>query len=122
MSWTPAVPPPPVAGAATGTGVGDGLGEGLGEPITAGDVAEVVTAVAGVVTGDVAGVVTGDVVVFAAEVLESGPTAVTAPPGDAEVLPDSVAPPAAAQAVVAARTVRAPQPIVTSLARPPGTR
>ena len=38
------MPPPPVAGAATGTGVGDGLGEGLGEPITAGDVAEVVTA------------------------------------------------------------------------------
>jgi hypothetical protein len=110
MSWTPAVPPPPVAGAATG----DGLGEGLGEPITAGDVAEVVTAVAGVVTGDV--------VVFAAAVLEPGPTAVTAPPGDAEVLPDAVAPPAAAQAVVAARTVRAPQPIATSLARPPGAR
>ena len=114
MSWTPAVPPPPVAGAATGPGVGDGLGVGLGEPISAGDVAEVVTAVAGVVTGDV--------VVFAAEVLEPGPTAVTAPPGDAEVLPDSVAPPAAAQAVVAARTVRAPQPIAASLARAPGAR
>ncbi len=107
----PAVPPPPVAGAPTGTGVGDGLGE----PITTGDVAGVVT--------DVAGVVTDDVVVFAAVVLEPGPTAVTGPPpGDAEVLPDAVAPPAAVQAVVAARTVRAPQPIAASLARPPGAR
>ena len=108
MSWTPAVPPPPVAGAATGTGVGDGLGEGLGEPIT-GDVAGVVT--------DVTGVVTGDVVVSAAMVLEPGPTAVTALP-----LGDAVAPPAAVQAVVAARTVRAPQPITASLARPPDAR
>ncbi len=109
------MPPPPVAGAATGTGVGDGLGEGLGEPITAGDVAEVVTAVAGVVTGDV--------VVSAAEVLEPGPTAVTAlPPGDAGMLEEAVAPPAAVQAVVAARTVRVPQPITASLARRPGAR
>ena len=106
MSWTPAVPPPPVAGAATGTGVGDGLGEGLGEPITAGDVAGVVTAVAGVVTADVV-----------VSVLEPGPNAVTALP-----LGDAVAPPAAVQAVVAARTVRAPQPIAASLARPPGAR
>ena len=113
------MPPPPVAGAPTGTGVGDGLGKGLGEPIT-GDVAGVVTDVADVVT-DVAGVVTGDVVVLAAEVLEPGPTAVTGPPpGDAKVLPDAVAPPADAQAVVAARTVRTPQPIAASLARPPG--
>ena len=96
------MPPPPVAGAATGTGVGDGLGEGLGEPITA---------------GDVAGVVTDDVVVSAAEVLEPGPTAVTALP-----LGDAVAPPAAVQAVVAARTVRALQPIAASLARPPDAR
>jgi hypothetical protein len=114
MSWTPAVPPPPVAGAATGTGVGDGLGEGLGEPIT-GDVADVVTAVAGVVTGNV--------VVCAAEVLEPGPSAVTAlPPGDAGVLEEVVAPPAAVHAVAAARTVRAPQPIAASLARPPDAR
>jgi hypothetical protein len=104
-----------VAGAPSGTGVGDGLGQGLGGPITTGDVAGVVT--------DVAGVVTADVVVFAAEVLEPGPTAVTAPPpGDAEVLPDAVAPPAAVQAVVTARTVRAPQPNAASLARPPGAR
>jgi hypothetical protein len=109
MSWTPAVPPPPVAGAPTGTGVGDGLGKGLGEPITTGDVAGVVT--------DVTGVVTGDVVVSAAVVLEPGPTAVTALP-----LGDAVAPPAAVQAVVAARTVRAPQPIAASLARPPDAR
>ncbi len=105
------MPPPPVAGAAKGTGVGDGLGE----PITAGDVAEVVTAVAGVVTGDV--------VVFAAAVLEPGPTAVTAlPPGDAGVLEEAVAPPAAVQAVAAARTVRVPQPIAASLARRPDAR
>jgi hypothetical protein len=101
MSWTPAVPPPPVAGAATGTGVGDGLGA----PITTGDVAGVVT--------DVAGVVTDDAVVPEAEVLEPGPTAVMA-----LSLGNAVAPPAAVQAVVAARTVRAPQPITVSLARP----
>jgi hypothetical protein len=29
-SWNPAVPPPPVTGAALGTGLGDGLGEGSG--------------------------------------------------------------------------------------------
>lgn len=29
-SWNPAVPPPPVAGATTGTGLGEGLGDGLG--------------------------------------------------------------------------------------------
>jgi hypothetical protein len=29
-SWNPAVPPPPVTGAASGTGLGDGLGEGTG--------------------------------------------------------------------------------------------
>ena len=103
------MPPPPVAGAATGTGVGDGLGGGLGEPITTGDVAGVVT--------DVAGVVTDDAVVSEAEVLEPGPNAVTALP-----LGDAVAPPAAVQAVVAARTVRAPQPIAASLERPPGAR
>ena len=101
------MPPPPVAGAATGTG--DGLGEGLGKPITAGDVAGVVTAVAGVVTGDV--------VVSAADVLDPGPNAVTALP-----LGDAVAPPAAVQAVVTARTVRAPQPIAASLARLLGAR
>jgi hypothetical protein len=28
-SWNPAVPPPPVAGAAAGKGLGDGLGDGL---------------------------------------------------------------------------------------------
>jgi hypothetical protein len=28
-SWNPAVPPPPVAGAAAGTGLADGLGDGL---------------------------------------------------------------------------------------------
>ena len=103
------MPPPPVAGAATGTGVGDRLGGGLGEPITTGDVAGVVT--------DVAGVVTDDAVVSEAEVLEPGPNAVTALP-----LGDAVAPPAAVQAVVAARTVRAPQPIAASLERPPGAR
>jgi hypothetical protein len=103
-----------VAGASTGTGVGDGLGERLGEPITAGDVAEVVTALAGVVTGDV--------VVSAAWVLEPGPTAVTALPGDGGVLEEAVAPPAAVHAVVAARTVRVPQPIAASLACRPGAR
>ena len=102
------MPPPPVAGASTGTGVGDGLSE----PITTGDMAGVVTDMAGVVTG-VAGVVTDDAVVSAAEVLEPGPTAVTALP-----LGDAVPPPAGVQAVMAARTVRAPQPIAASLARP----
>ena len=29
-SWNPAVPPPPVTGAASGTGLGDGLAEGSG--------------------------------------------------------------------------------------------
>ena len=101
------MPPPPVAGASTGTGVGDGLSE----PITTGDMAGVVTDMAGVVTG-VAGVA-GDAVVSAAEVLEPGPTAVTALP-----LGDAVPPPAGVQAVMAARTVRAPQPIAASLARP----
>jgi hypothetical protein len=96
------VPPPPVAGPPTGTGSGDGLGEGLGEPIT---------------TGDVAGVVTDVAVVSAAEVLEPGPTAVTA-----LLLGDTVVPPAAVQAVAAARTVRAPQPIAVSLARRPCAR
>jgi len=66
---------------------------------------------------DVAGVVTGDAVVSAAEVLESGPTAVTALP-----LGDAVPPPAGVQAVMAARTVRAPQPIAASLARPQDAR
>ena len=106
------MPPPPVAGATTGTGVGDGLGEGLGKPITAGDGAEVVTAVGGNGTGGVV-----------VSTLDPGPTAVTAlPPGDAGVLEEVVAPPAAVQAVVAARTVRVPQPIAASLARRPGAR
>jgi len=79
-------------------------------------VAGVVTDVAGVVT-DVAGVVTDDGVVSAALVLEPGPTAVMA-----LSLGDAVAPPAAVQAVVAARMVRAPQPIAASLACPPDAR
>ena len=32
-SWNPAVPPPPVAGAAAGKGLADGLGDGDGLPI-----------------------------------------------------------------------------------------
>ena len=96
------MPPPPVAGPSAGTGVSDGLGEGLGGPIT---------------TGDVAGVLADDVVVSAPVVLESGPTAVTALP-----LGDAVAPPAGVQAVAAARTVRAPQPITASLVCPPDAR
>ena len=52
--------------------------------------------------------------VSAAEVLESGPSAVTALP-----LGEAVAPTEAEQAVVAARTVRAPQLMAASLARPP---
>jgi hypothetical protein len=31
MSWKPAVPPPPVAGAAVGNGLGEGLGDGDGD-------------------------------------------------------------------------------------------
>ncbi len=122
------MPPPPVDGGPTGTGVGDEVGE----PITG--------AVVGAVTegdahGDADGEAHGDAdgeadglgeglgEGLAGVVLEPGPTAVaTLPLGDAEVLADVVAPPAAAQAVVAARTVRAPQPIAASLARPPGAR
>ena len=63
------------------------------------------------------GVVTNEVVVSAAAVLEPGPTAVTA-----LSLGDAVAPPAAVQAVVAARAVRAAQPIAASLPRPPDAR
>jgi hypothetical protein len=100
------VPPPPVEGAPTGTGLGDALGE----LITTGDVA-------GSVTGDADGDGDEDAL---AEGLELGATAVKNEPlGVGEELPDADAPPPAVQAVVAASTVRAPQPIAASLARPP---
>jgi hypothetical protein len=44
VSWSPAVPPPPVAGAAVGAGVGEascGLGDGLGEGLGDGLAVEV---------------------------------------------------------------------------------
>jgi hypothetical protein len=36
-SWNPAVPPPPVTGAAVGTGLNEGLGDGLAEGLGLGD-------------------------------------------------------------------------------------
>jgi hypothetical protein len=55
--WNPAVPPPPVAGAAVGNELADGLGDGLGLGLG--------VAVPGVAAGDVAagGVVAGGVAV-----------------------------------------------------------
>ena len=36
-SWNPAVPPPPVTGAAVGAGLNEGLGDGLAEGLGLGD-------------------------------------------------------------------------------------
>src|ERR1700722_2939749 len=48
VPWNPAVPPPPVTGAASGTGLGDGLAEGAGLALCDADaLAEGVNVVAG---------------------------------------------------------------------------
>jgi hypothetical protein len=96
-----------------GTGLGDALADGLGEPITTGAV------VVGTVTGDPDGDADADAEGLAEE-LEPGATAVKKLPlGVGEELPDAVVPAGVVHAVVAASTVRAPQPIAASLARPP---
>ena len=104
------MPPPPVEGAPIGTGLGEALADGLGEPITTGAVV-----VGGTVTGDA----DGDADALA-EGLELGATAVKKLPlGVGEELPDADVVPVGVHAVVAASTVRAPQLIAASLARPP---
>jgi hypothetical protein len=96
-----------------GTALGDALADGLGEPITTGAV------VVGTVTGDPDGDADADAEGLA-EGLALGATAVKKLPlGVAEELPAAVVALGVVHAVVAASTVRAPQLIAASLARPP---
>jgi hypothetical protein len=112
MSCTPAVPPPPVAGAPKGTGLGDGLAEALGDAITTG------AAVVGVADGEADADADGDADGLA-EGLELGATAVKKLPLGVAEAPADADVPVGEHAVVAASTVSAPQPIAASLARPP---
>jgi hypothetical protein len=68
-SWNPAVPPPPVTGAPSGTGLGDGLGEGTGLALGDADaLAEGVNVVAGGLADELALVVVLALVVARGEV------------------------------------------------------
>jgi hypothetical protein len=99
MSWTPAVPPPPVEGAPTGTGLADWVTDTNGVGCTGG--------------GD------GEALAEALAELELGTRAVKKlPVGVAGVLPAAAAPLGAPQAVVVARMARAAQPAAVS--RAPG--
>jgi hypothetical protein len=61
MSWTPAVPPPPVPGAAVGYRLADRLGVGVGDTDTAGDA-----------EGDAGGLADGLVLAVALAVVGAG--------------------------------------------------
>lgn len=111
--WNPAVPPPPVGGAAVGTGLADGLGVTDGEGLTVGDGDGL-----DVVDGDGLGVADGDGLGLA-ELLGEG-EAVAEAPGEDEDEGVGSAPedgdPEHAETVTEASTVRMPQPIAASVA------
>jgi hypothetical protein len=103
MSWTPAVPPPPVEGAPIGTGL---------------DVAVTLTNGVGVIS---AGVAEGDGDDGALEdslAVELGPRAVVTPPLGVAGPPVAAAPLGEVQAVAVARMARAAPPAAVS--RAPG--
>ncbi len=109
MSWTPAVPPPPVEGAPTGTGLDDGVAGWLADANG--------TGCEGDGDGD------GDALAEGlADELEPGARAVKKLPlgvavTDGDVLPAAELPGVVVQAVVVARTARAAPPAAVSRAR-----
>jgi hypothetical protein len=77
VSWNPAVPPPPVAGAAVGKGLGDGLGVGEAEWLCVADgLAE------GVSVGLAEGLELAVPLAVAVAVAVAGPVLVGEPPGE----------------------------------------
>jgi hypothetical protein len=104
-SWNPAVPPPPVAGAAAGNGLGEGLGEGLG------------------VTDGAAGVLAEGLALSLAEGL-AVPLGVgeRVPPGENEVSPaegGGVDPEEQAETAAEASMAMVPRRMMVNLARCP---
>jgi hypothetical protein len=110
-SWNPAVPPPPVTGAAVGIGLGEGLGDALsvGDPLWVADSDELAW-----------------VFSFAGEFSEVPPLVVLVALGDntdsdAEGVPDAVPvpvpvpDPVQAESATQASTVIRPQPTAVSL-------
>jgi hypothetical protein len=109
MCWNPAVPPPPVAGAAVGTGVAVGLGvtvgDGLGVAVGEGDGLVVgLGLVLGLELGDVLG--EPDAVADALTEVDAGVVGSAPEDGDPEH----------AATVTAMSTVKMPQPTAASLA------
>jgi hypothetical protein len=113
VSWNPAVPPPPVAGAALGKGLADGLGVGDGE----GDGVRVADALAeGLADGLVLlldGVGVAVLVDRAVAVAEAVP--VGEPPGENDVGVPEGEPPVQAETDTEASTVTAAQPMALNL-------
>lgn len=102
MSWKPAVPPPPVAGAAVGNALGDGLGDGDGDADTD-----------GLAEGLGVSLALAEAVAVALGVGE--PVA----PGDNEDPAEGGEDPVQAETVAEASMVMVPQPRMVSLARSP---
>lgn len=120
MSWNPAVPPPPVAGAAVGNGLADGLGVGDGKWLRADALAEglalVLADVGLAVTVAVAvgvGVSLGEIV----DVAEAVPDG--EPPGENEVGVAEGEDPEQAETDTEASAVTVTQPITLNLALSP---
>jgi hypothetical protein len=102
-SWNPAVPPPPVAGAAVGKELAGELGAGDGLALALGVVALALALAVGVVA----------VAAPPAEVVGvAGPV----PAGENEVGVDEGAPPVQAEIAAGASTVKMTQPMAVSLA------
>ena len=110
MSWTPAVPPPPVEGAPTGTGLDDGVADWLADANG--------TGCGGDGDGDGEALAEGlaDALELGAWAVKKLPLGVTVADGD--VLPAAELPGVVVlQAVVVARTARAAPPAAVSRAR-----
>ncbi len=112
MSWKPAVPPPPVAGAPTGNGLGDGLGDGDAD--TDG-VAE------GVADGVAEGVALALSLGEAVAVSLALGVGVAVPPGENEDPAEGGVDPVQAETVAEASMVMVPQPRMVSPLRSPVT-
>jgi hypothetical protein len=112
MSWKPAVPPPPVAGAPTGNGLGDGLGDGDADTD-------------GVAEGVADGVAEGVALALSLGEAVAVPLAlgvgVAVPPGENEDPAEGGVDPVQAETVAEASMVMVPQPRMVSPLRSPVT-
>jgi hypothetical protein len=109
-SWNPAVPPPPVTGAAVGYGLYEGLGDGLGEGVTVG-----LTDVDGL-TEELGLVLAEEVAKPLLAVLLAVAVAVVLALGENTVV-DEVPADVQAESATQASTVKKPQPTAVCLTR-----